>query len=372
MEDKNKKDILRNLTEDELVERQEQNLDVVIPPMSDKQFEAGREHFRKLREEEKEEEKFSILRRTEESKKLFALKEKLRSHYRDIVNELEYLPLSAAINDWLLEFEHSTRLKYAEYMTDMIKRKIIHEYFADGKIFTVGGFRHMRHEQALEYIKSVQDWTEGSRQARAACYISFTSYLHWISDRWFRRAVPSKMDEGKTFYRLSSKTITQALSLEDWHHFLDVLDANNQRDSLIARCMLYGGHRVSEILNIKVAQLDLEKNIIRFARGKNKKLELPVVYPAPFIDELRAYIQATEKQREDSDFVFITRKGKSLTRSRLNYSFAHASAQADIEKVTPEILRATWIRFNKEDVVDEKILQVKRYNFKPGSKGNQE
>lgn len=369
MEEKNKKDILRNLTEDELVELQEQNPDVVILRMDDRQFEAGREHIKKLREEE---ERLPILKRTEESEKLFSLKKELYGHYLTFINELEYLPLSAAISDWLWELEHSTRRKYAEYMTDMVNRKIVHEFFADGKIFTVGGFRYIRHEQVLEYIKSVQDWTEGSRQARAACYISFTSYLHRISNGWFRRAIPSNLDENKTFSRLSSKTITQALSLEDWHHFLDVLDANNQRDSLIARCMLYGGHRVSEILNIKIDQLDLEKSVIRFARGKNKKLELPVVYPTPFINELRAYIEGTKNQRGDSVFIFVTRNGKPLTRSRLNYSFAHASAQADIEKVTPEILRATWIRFNKEDVVDEKVLQVKRYNFKPGSKVNQE
>jgi integrase len=363
------KDILKTLTAVELAKMQEQNPDVVMLPMSDQQLEAGREHFRKLREEE---ERFPILRRTEESEKLFSLKNELRKQRLAFIHELEYLPLSAAICDWLWEFEQNTRRKYTEYMTDMLNRKIIHEFFADGKIFTVGGFRHIRHEQALEYIKKVQDWTEGSRQARAACYISFTSYLHEISDGWFRRALPSNLDdEYKTFFRLTPKAISQALSLEDWHRFLDVLDGNNQRDSLIARCMLYGGHRVSEILNIKIGQLDLERNIIRFARGKNKKLELPLIYPPSFINELKEYIQSTRNQREGSDFVFITRNGKPLTRSRLNYSFAHASDQANVGKVTPEILRATWLRFNKEDLVDEKIFKIKRYNSKLGSKENQ-
>lgn len=362
-----KKDILRNLTEDELAERQEENPDVKVLPTSDQQFEFAKEHFKKIREEE---EKFPVLRRTEESEKLYYLRSELQRQYLNLINTLEYLSLSAAISDWLWRYEPNTRRKYTEYMTDLINHKVIHEFFADGKVFTVGGFRHIRHEQALDYIKKMQDWTEGSRQARAICYISFTSYLHEISNGWFRRVAPADLDEDKAFYRLRPKAISQALNLEDWHRFLDVLDSNNQRDSLIARCMLFGGHRVSEILNIKVDQLYLEKNIIRFARGKNKQLEWPLIYPPAFIDELKEYIKSTQNHREGSEFLFVTRNGKPLTRSRLNYSFAHASDQAGIAKVTPEILRATWLRFNKEDVVDEKIFKIKRYNFNLDSREN--
>jgi integrase/recombinase XerD len=362
-----KKIILRNLTEDERVKLQDDNPDVIIFPMSEQQLEEGREALHQL---QKEGDKFPILKRTEASLEFFSMQKDMNRARLEFIDKLEYMPIKAAIQNWLINLGEETRLKYAEYITDMMSRGIIHEFFADGKEFTVGGFRYIRHESVINYIKNMPDWSEGSRQAKAACYISFTSYLHRISYGWFIRAMPIDTGVNKTFTRLSPKTITQALSLENWHHFLDVLNDSNQRDSLIARCMLYGGHRVSEILNIKIDQIDFEKNIIRFTRGKNKNLELPFVYPAPFMEELKAYMQATEEQRAGSRFVFVTRNGKPLTRSRLNYSFAHSSAQIDIERVTPEILRATWIRFNQENVVDEKILKMKRYFFKPGPKGN--
>lgn len=362
-----KKVTFRSLTKDEQAKLQQENPAVVMLPISPDQFKEGLDILRQLH---KEWDKFPILKRTEQSLELFRMLQELNSVKYKFIENLEFMPLKAAIQNWLIDLGDATRLKYAKYMTDMLTRGIIHEFFADGKEFTVGGFRHVRHASVIDYIKNVSDWSERSRQGRVACYISFTSYLHRISFGWFIRAKPVEKGLNKTFTRLSSKTMAQAISLENWHHFLDVLNDSNQRDSLIARCMLYGGHRVSEILNIKIDQIDFEKNIIRFARGKNKKLELPVVYSSSFMEELKAYMQATEDQRGSSQFVFVTRKGKQLTRSRLNYSFAHASTQVKIEKVTPEILRATWLRFSEEDIADEKILKIKRYFFKPGPKGN--
>lgn len=362
-----KKVTFRNLTEDELVKLQQENPDVIMISMGDQHLEECRDILRKIK---KEEDKFPILKRTDESLELFRMREELNRAQSDFNNRLEFMSIKAAINDWLFTLADGTRLRYAEYMTDMLSRGIIHEDFADGKEFTVGGFRYIRHASVIDYIKNVLDCSERSRQARAACYISFTTYLHHISCGWFIRVRPVDKGVNKTFARLNSKIMAQALSLENWHYFLDVLNEINQRDSLVARCMLYGAHRVSEILNIKADQIDFEKNIIRFARGKDKSLELPLAYPAPFMEELRAYMQATEEQRAGSQFVFVTRNGKPLTRSRLNYSFAHASAQVKIEKVTPEILRATWIRFNTENIADEKVLKIKRYTLKPDSKGN--
>lgn len=347
------------LGQDELSELQKTNPEAVFIPMTERQFQERQKILEELHEGE---EKFPILKHSVESLKLFGLQMELNSHHLEFIEKLEYLPLKAAIQNWLIDLGQETRLKYAEYITDMFKRQIIHEFFADGKTeFTIGGFRHIRHEAVIQYIKNVPEWTEYSRQSRVACYISLTAYLYRISYGWFRRALPSDSEANKTFYRLSPKVVARALSLENWHIFINVLDEINHRDSLIARCMLHGGQRVSEVLSLKIDQIDFEKNIIRFTqKNKNKQLEFPNVYPACFINELKDYIQSTNIQRKASRFIFITSKGKSLTRSRLNYSFAYASNQSGLAKVTPEVLRATWITLSRRDIIDDEILRIKR------------
>ena len=75
--------------------------------------------------------------------------------------------------------------------------------------------------------------------------------------------------------------------------------------------------------------------------------------------ELKEYIDKTAPQRKDSAYVFITNKGNVVTRLRLNYSFAKASEEIKIKKVTPHVLRATWVTYAKQQgVQDTDILKV--------------
>jgi integrase/recombinase XerD len=347
----------RNLTDDERIKLQEEDPEVIILPISEQQFAEGEAILRELQEES---DKYPILKPIKESDELFACLMEMNNHRLHLIETLEYMPVTAAIQNWLIQLSESTRLKYAELMTDILERKIIPQFFVDGEPFTVGGLRHIRHEVVLEHIKKIPDFTEYAQQARIVCYVSFTAYLSKISYGWFRKALPMDGDGRSMLYRLRPKALKQALSLKQWSAFLTALDEINHRDSLIARCMLYGGFRVSQILELKINQLDVEKNIIRFLRSKKKNLEFANNYPAAFITELHEYVKETRDQRYDSDFIFVTRNGKPLTRSRLNYSFTHASAQAGIEKVTPELLRATWMLFKREDIVDDIILKVSK------------
>jgi len=357
-----KKDIMKSSTQDALAQEQASDLGTATSTLSEQSPRDESDEWNNIAQASRRLiEKYPLLRSTDDSDKLQHDLRELQGHQNRFNQDLEYVPLTAAMCLWLSDIEEeTTREKYAESMTDMLDKKIIHEHFADGKVFTVGGFRHINHQGVIDYIKNIPEMSEGARQLRAASYISFTAYLHKISDGWFRKA---NADANKTFYRLSPKTMKQALSLESWHRFLESIYEDNLRDSLIARALLFGGHRASEILNLKYNQIDFDKNIIRFARGREKGLELPIVYPESFMKELRTYLQTISDRKKESGYVFVTRNAKPLTRSRLNYAFSHASEQAGIAKVTPEILRATWTMLNQQNLVDDKILNTKRYNF---------
>ncbi len=282
-------------------------------------------------------------------------------NYQEFINRLEGSSLKAAIQEWLSNLSISTRRNYAYYMTDMIRRKIVHDSDLHGNVFTVGHFNQVPHELVIDHIKKVADWGEGTKQVRAACYISLTAYLSHISRGWFRRAHPSTLSANPTFYQIRDKCATQALNLGEWSLFINALQDINHRDSLIARCMLQGAKRISEALTLKIDQIDFGKNIIRFRQKKTGGMikDIPITYPTYFMDEIRNYINSTDEQRKDSQYVFITRTGNPITRSRFNYSFAMASTNAKIKKVTPHMLRATWVTLVKgQGVQDTEIMKV--------------
>jgi integrase len=77
------------------------------------------------------------------------------------------------------------------------------------------------------------------------------------------------------------------------------------------------------------------------------------------MDELKKYIADTANIRKEAPYIFVTRTGRFVTRLRCNYSFNRAAKKANIKKVTPHMLRATWVTLVKQQgVQDSEIMKV--------------
>lgn len=277
------------------------------------------------------------------------------------IKKIEHAPIKAVIKQWLSNLNAGTRKNYAYYVDDMIRRKIILEFDPKGNPFSVGNFNNFPHELIIDHIKKIEEWSEGTRQLHAACYISLTAYLNRITQGWFRRATPSKLAANPTFYQVRDKCATEALTLVEWHRFIDSLLTINHRDSLVARCSFQGAKRISEVIDATLDNIDWEKNIIHFRQKKTGGTikEIPISFPQHFMDELKSYIHSTSKIRKDSPYLFVTRTGRRVTRLRCNYSFERASQKAKIKKVTPHMLRTTWVTIAKnQGVQDTEIMKV--------------
>lgn len=351
-------DNIRLPTQEELETIQKKHLDVNIVPMDETSFENGRQEFQQRQKDEKE---FPILKTTVEGLDLFAAQQELKRSRSAFIQKLEYTPIKVAVEDWLRNLHGETRRNYAYYITDMMRRGIIPEHDAEGNMFTVGHFNYTPHEKVIDFIKTIEDWSEGTRQVRAACYISFTSYLSRISQGWFRKAEPSTLASNKTFYSVRDKCETKALTLHEWHRFIDALYQINERDALIAKAMLQGAKRVSEVLSLTLDQIDIENRLISFRQSKTGGTirEIPITYPENFMGELMSYIESTSEDRGDSKIVFITNSGKRVYRTQLNATFEKASTNARVPRVTPHVLRASWVTLAKEQgIPDSEVMKV--------------
>ena len=340
----------------EAIQKALPNLNLI--PIDPEAFAKGRGAFKREQEEMAE---YPILRPTPEGLGLFAAQQDLQKSRLLFLQKLEYTPLKAAIEDWLRNLQGETRRNYAYYVSDLMRRGIVPETDAEGNVFTVGHFNHIPHEQRVDYIKTVQDWSEGTRQVRAACYISLTAYLGRISQGWFRKAEPSTLASNKTFYSVRDKCATRALSLHDWHRFIAALYQINERDALIAKTMLQGAKRISEALSLRIDQIDFDKRLINFKQSKTGGTlrEIPITYPVNFIAEMQEYIEKTREDRGSADLVFITNKGKGVFRTQLNATFDKASKAVKLPKINPHVLRATWVTLAKEQgVPDSEIMKV--------------
>lgn len=274
-----------------------------------------------------------------------------KSKFWDSIRDL---PLRFFIQDWLGQFEEATRKNYASYIRGLEKHGLINTYQ------TLDSFREQPHERILDQIKRIHEtvWKEGTKQVRAAVYLSFTGYLQRLTEGKVRKAIPSRHGVSKTFKKVREKVASESLVQKEWLLLLEELGKINTRDCLIIKMCLHGGKRISEVLSIQVEQVDFTSNIVTFIQSKTRGTikEVRITFPRDLIAELKTYIG------DRQGLVFITTHGKQqkVYRTQLNRNLKLAAKRCGITKtLSPHVFRTTLITYlRSHGFADSEIMKV--------------
>lgn len=273
------------------------------------------------------------------------------THFK--TNSLLRSSLDSALKLWLSMLSPGTAYNYRLRIRKM-------RYMGFITSDTVENFNKVPHEIIIDSMKKIPNLAESTRQTYAACYISFTRYLARATQGVVRRAYPL-IGSGSmsTFYSVHEKCESEALTLGEWHRFIDALEKKNKRDALIAKCMLHGAKRISEVLGVRRYDVNWDENSITFRQSKTggQVRYIPITFPGYFISNLRDYVENTEYL--NPDYLFVTRHGRPISRIHINVTFRSLSKNIGIQHVHPHMLRATWVTMAKENniTVDE-IMKV--------------
>jgi integrase/recombinase XerD len=272
----------------------------------------------------------------------------LRDHL--IWQQLDKTTVEEAIVHWLSTLSPRTKINYQSGMRKLFEFKLINPSM------TLQAFALVNHDLIIDRVKLISDWSECSRQARVACYISFTRFLSRRTQGIIIKAVPSREGNTKTFFRVYEKVKTSAMTQAQWLQFFEALQEISPRETLIAKVILQGGKRVNEVLSLQTHQINWERREIIFVQSKTKGLikETVITYPETIMLKLREYIGLR------SGFVFITRFGKPVKLNRLSETFAKAGLLAGLPfKITPHVLRASTVTYLKQQgFPDSDIMKV--------------
>jgi len=264
--------------------------------------------------------------------------------------QLDKFTIADAILQWLATLSPRTGANYQSGMRKLAELKLI------DPSMSLQAFALLNHDAVLDRIKLVDEWTECSRQARAACYISFTRFLARRTQGMIKRAIPNREGNAKTFFRVYEKVDTSAMTQAQWVRFFDALEKISPREALIAKVILQGGKRVSEVLSLQVNQIDWERRKIVFSQSKTKglKKDTVITYPESIMIKLREYVGTR------SGYVFVTKFGKQVRLNRLIVTFATAGIQAGLPfKITPHVLRASAVTYLKQQgFADSDIMKI--------------
>ncbi len=146
------------------------------------------------------------------------------------------------------------------------------------------------------------------------------------------------------------KRIPTVLTKDEVRKLLESIE--NKKSKLMVSMLYACGFRISELLNLKVQDLDFNEKVGYVKQGKGKKDRIFNI-PIFLIDSLNEFIG----NKQSSDYIFTGPKGKLSSRN-LQKIVSLATANAGIKKdVHPHTLRHSFATHLLESNVDIRKIQ---------------
>lgn len=114
-----------------------------------------------------------------------------------------------------------------------------------------------------------------------------------------------------------------------------ILEKSSKRNYAIATLLAYSGLRISEALNIKLLDINLNTMEILIKYGKGRK-QRSIIINDKIKNSINEYIrkERSKKYNKDKEYLFISQRADHLDRSSINRIFSCYS-----KKITPHSLR---------------------------------
>ena len=212
-------------------------------------------------------------------------------------------------------------------------------------------------DDILDYLeRSQQDGLQPATLARRLVSVKvFFRYL--VQERVLRSDITEVM-EGPRLGRI----LPDLLSLSDVEALLTVYtgaDTLERRNRAILETFYATGIRVSELAALRVDGLHLHEGYVRVSGKGDKERVVPIGVPAQ--QALNSYLTTVRPLLDTSDRalqVFLSIRGRPLTRARLWTIVRTAAARAGIERhVYPHMLRHSFASHLLQGGADLRVIQ---------------
>lgn len=212
-------------------------------------------------------------------------------------------------------------------------------------------------ELIRSYLKSVSDKLQAKSRARQIS--SFNHFFNFLVLEKELENNPCDLIDSPKYAR----KLPDVLSPEEIDEIIEAIDYSKEqayRNKAIFEMLYALGLRVSELVGLKLSDLFLDEGIVRVLGKGNKERLLPISSYS-----LRVLNDYFERERDHidikngfEDFVFLNRRGKSLTRVMIFTLIKNTQSRTQIKKkVSPHTFRHSFATHLLENGADLKAIQ---------------
>jgi integrase/recombinase XerD len=160
-----------------------------------------------------------------------------------------------------------------------------------------------------------------------------------------------------------SRKLPEVLSLEEIERVIDAIDLSqpgSQRNRAIVETLYGCGLRVSELVNLKISDIQMDAAFVRVTGKGNKQRLVPIGREA--MKHIRLYLQSARQQdpvkKGQEDYLFLNRFGSKLSREMVFQIIKGLAGKAGIKKtVSPHTFRHSFATHLVEGGADLRAVQ---------------
>lgn len=220
---------------------------------------------------------------------------------------LKYLLNQKGVSENTIKTYRDAFVLLLKYMASNKSIKAYHVKINDFSYETINEF--------LDWLEEIKGVSVSTRNNRLAAIKSFFRYVSYVDPEYLGICSSILSIQKK---KCNSKTMNY-LSINAYIDFISRFNKNDLKDlrDLCVVILLYeSGARVSELINVRKKDLQLEKPYTVILQGKGRKIRsVPLDYSVVKI--LNKYIK--KYNVSDEDFLFFNARRNKLTREGVNY-----------------------------------------------------
>lgn len=255
--------------------------------------------------------------------------------------------------------------KYIEYLRfeKLLLTNTISSYTRDLnklKFFLVDSsikdYCRLKKEQVLNFLKYLHvDQSESSVARILSTLRSFYKFL-------VREGICGKNPWVQISNPKKPKKMLEVLSIDEVERFLDSIPSSTKlelRDKAMFELIYSCGLRVSELVNLRLQDIDFDQELIRFI-GKGDKERITPIGKNGLL-HLKKYIRTSRykiEREKKSDYVFLNKYGNKLTRQGFWKILKKYAGRIDLDRnIYPHIFRHSFATHMIQQGADLKTVQ---------------
>ncbi len=196
-------------------------------------------------------------------------------------------------------------------------------------------------------------------RSRARHLVAIRGFYRFLVQEKIVRNDPARLiDLPKTSLKLPD-----VLSREDIERLLQAPDTDKAlgiRDAAMLELLYAAGLRVSELVNLKLQDINLEAGFVRvFGKGSKERIVPIGMQAQKKIDAYLNSVRSTRLKHKSSPYLFIARADRPMTRQGFWKLLRRYALQAGLnKKITPHSLRHSFASHLLEGGADLRAVQV--------------